>query len=96
VHNLIQFSIEELRSFHAGDCPTCIQLRRGLKEATLYAALMSTSRLVQPEGPARTHYRSAEMNLSYALSDLQEHRKIWHSCAESAMPPWVAAAGHAS
>jgi hypothetical protein len=78
VHSLIQFGVEELHSFHPGDCVTCIQLRRGLKEALMYTLLSSTWSFHFSQVTALNQLRNAEINLTYALKDFREHRRIVH------------------
>jgi hypothetical protein len=95
VRSLIQFGIEELQSSHAGDCPTCNQLRRGLKEAVMYALLSSTWTHLHSAVTNQTQLRNAEINLTYALRDFREHQKIWHTPA-LASSSWAAAARNAS
>jgi hypothetical protein len=95
VRSLIQFGIEELQAPHTGDCPTCNQLRRGLKEAVMYALLSATWTHLHSPVTAQTQLRNAEINLTYALKDFREHRKIWHTPAPIASS-WAAAARNAS
>jgi hypothetical protein len=92
---LIQFAIEELQSCHPGECVTCSQLRRGLKEATMYALLSSTWSHHYSQVTVETQSRNAEINLTYALKDFREHRRIAHP-VETVAPPWSEAASHAS
>lgn len=95
MHSLIQFSVEELQSFHTGDCATCNRLRRGLKEATMYALLRSTWSFHYSQVTALNQLRNAEINLTYALKDFREHRRIVH---EATPPPgaWNTAERNAS
>ena len=95
MRSLIQFGVEELQSNHAGDCLTCNHLRRGLKEALMYALLSSTWTHLHSPVTVQTQLRNAEINLTFALKDFREHRKICHS------PPlrsssWATAARNAS
>lgn len=94
VHSLIQFGVEELKSFHAGDCATCNQLRRGLKEALMYALLSSTWHR-QSEMTTHSRVRNAEINLTYALKDFREHRRVGHA-VNHFVPPWTADVRNAS
>ena len=84
MHSLIQFSVEELQSFHPGDCTTCIQLRRGLKEALMYTLLSSTWSFHFSQVTALNQLRNAEINLTYALKDFREHRRIVHEASSPA------------
>ena len=95
MRSLIQFGVEELQSSHVEDCPTCCQLRRGLKEAVLYAMLTSTWTHLQSQVTAQTQLRNAEINLTYALKDFREHRKIWHTPTH-VPPSWAAGMRNAS
>jgi len=95
VHSLIQSSVDELQSFHPEDCVTCYQLRRGLKEATMYALLCSTWMHLHSEVTAQNQVRTAEINLTYALKDFREHQKIWHT-AHQIVTPWTSLARNAS
>jgi hypothetical protein len=95
VHSLIQYSVEELQSFHAGDCATCLRLRRGLKEATMYALLSSTWSFRYSQVTALNQLRNAEINLTYALKDFREHRRIVHEAGSPAVA-WSVAGRNAS
>lgn len=95
MRSLIQFGFEELQSFHGSECATCNQLRRGLKDAVMYAALCATAKHLQSPVTAQTIAHNAEVNLTYALKDFREHRRVFH-----AMNPvagrWTPAARSAS
>lgn len=95
MHNLIQLSVEELKLFYGCDCITCNQLRRGLKEALMYALLSSTSSHLYAQVTAQTQSRNAEINLTYALRDFREHRRLSHS-VDHFIPSWTAASRNAS
>jgi hypothetical protein len=94
VHSLIQLAVEELKLHHAGDCVTCTQLRRGLKEALMYSLLSATGTHLHSQITAQNQLRNAEINLTYALRDFREHRKIGHLMNHSA-PTWAAASRNA-
>ena len=91
MRNLIQLSVDELQSFEAGECMTCNQLRRGLKEATMYSLLASTWTHLYSKVTAETQLRNAEINLTFALKDLREHRRDRHATNHFS-PSWIEAA----